>query len=169
MKYTITYTKDINERMLDLFRAAVQDLAGDYTIERITDAARTARNAHIEFICAITDHSLAHVVAQLRNGGSAAFRASHHGDMAIRMITAMKMAQIDGTDAPIDGTDAPIDGTDAPTVGNAIAPYMDFLGMHISFHFYEDDDDDVSAVANPKPDASRGAENPHTSPWRSKP
>jgi hypothetical protein len=156
MKYTITHTDDIDERMLGLFRAAVQDLAGDYTIERITDAARAARNAHIEFICAITDNMRKAVVAQLRNGGSAAFRASHHGDMAIRMITAMKMAQIDGASVP--------------TAGKAIAPYMDFLGMHISFHFYyEDDDDDVSAVANPKPDASRDAENPHTSPWRSKP
>lgn len=151
MNYTITYTDDINNRMLDLFRAAVQELSNDYTIERIADAARAARSVHIECICSINNRMPKAVVGELRNGGSAAFRAAFHADMAIRMLTAMKMAEIDGVDNP--------------TVGKIIAPYMDFLDLHIAFHFYEDDDD-ADAVPNPKPDASGDAVNPHTAPQR---
>lgn len=153
MNYTITYTDDINNRMLDLFRAAARELSDDYTIERIADAARAARSVHIECICAITDRMHKAVAGELRNGGSAAFRAAYHADMSLRMITAMKMAQLDGVDNP--------------TVGKIIAPYMDFLDLHIAFHYYGDDDAD--AVPNPKPDGTGNLQNPHTTPQRSTP
>lgn len=137
MKYTITYTDDINERMLALFRAAVQDLAGDDTVERITDAARSSRRAHMEFICAIKDGMAQTITKELRTAGSAAFRAAHHGDMALRIIAAQKMMELDPN--------------------GDIAEYMAFMNDHIAFHFYEYDD-----VQNAKPDNSGDFTNPHT-------